>query len=334
MAEMNKKEHLPSFEEPIDAIVLAGTHSDPSRLILGQNKAFLDMDGQPLLRHVVDALTGAKSISNIFVVGPVEQVRDAMQGEPEKVHLVPQVGNMLDNGWAGIRASEAERAGDGRERDPMRPFLVISSDLPIISSMALDDFVARCADDEQSSNRTYGLMIGLADEDGLVPFSENGIVRPFVELDFARVRLANIYVARPWQLSNQAFLQTGFGFRKAVHWRNVAGLALSFLSQDGGWQAAWLTLRLQATLLATRRGGRLYRRLRRWNTRERVEAGTGKVLGGAVRLVVTPFGGLSLDVDDGEDFRILTARYHEWMAIDQAVKSEYPPLQSGSHQSG
>ena len=66
---MNKKKHLPSFAEPIDAIVLAGTHSDSSRLISGQNKAFLEIDGQPLLRHVVDALTGAVSIANIFVTG-------------------------------------------------------------------------------------------------------------------------------------------------------------------------------------------------------------------------------------------------------------------------
>ena len=331
---MNKEKHLPSFAEPIDAIVLAGTHSDPSRLISGQNKAFLEMDGQPLLRHVVDALTGAVSIANIFVIGPVEQVRDALQGEPAKVHLVPQEGNMLDNCWAGAHASEAERTRDGLAHDPMRPFLTISSDLPIISSISLDDFVTRCANDEESSDKTYGLMIGLADEEGLEPFRENGIMRPFVELEFARTRLANIYVARPWQLSNQAFLQTGFGFRKVVHWRNVAGLAYSFLSQDGGWQAAWLTLRLQATLLAARRGGRLYRRLRMWNTRERVEARTGTVLGGLVRLVISPFGGLSLDVDDEEDFRILTARYREWMAINQATVSEFPLLQSRTDQSG
>jgi hypothetical protein len=154
--------------------------------------------------------------------------------------------------------------------------------------------------------------------------TRDGIVRPFVELDFARVRLSNIYVARPWVLTNQEFLQTGFGFRKAIHWRNVLGLAYSFLSQDGGWQAAWMTMRLQATLLAARRGGRLYRRLRRWNTRERVEARTGRVLGGPVRLVISPFGGLSLDVDDEQDFRVLTDRYHDWMAINEAIESEYP----------
>jgi len=326
---MHKKKHSQSFAGPIDAIVLAGTHSDPSRLILGQNKAFLDMAGEPLLRHVVDALLGATSIADIYVIGPVEQLRDALQGEPDEAHLIPQQGNMLTNGWAGIHASEANHASVGRERDPLRPYLVISSDLPIISSDSVDDFVARCAADEQASEVAYGLMVGLADEDGLEPYRENGIVRPFVELDFARIRLANIYVARPRVLSNQEFLQTGFGFRKAIHWRNVAGLAYKFLSQPGGIRAAWMTIRLQAAMMAARRGGRLYRRLRRWNTRERIEARTSAVLGGPLRIVVTPFAGLSLDVDDEQDFHILTARYEDWMSVHNSVKSEFLPEQSG-----
>lgn len=331
---MNKKKPSQSIALPIDAIVLAGTHRDPARLILGQNKAFLDIAGRPLLRHVVDALLAAESIADIYVIGPVGQVRDALQGEPAQVHLVPQEGNMLANCWAGVYASEAKQAADGSERDAMRPYLVISSDLPIISSDSLDDFIARCADDDRASEQAYGLMVGLADEDGLAPFSKNGIVRPFVELDFARVRLANIYVARPWVLSNQEFLQTGFGFRKAINWRNVVGLAYSFLSQAGGRQAAWMTMRLQATMLAARRGGRMYRRLRRWNTRERVEARTSMVLGGPLRIVVTPFGGLSLDVDDENDFRLLSARYVDWMSIHNSVKSEYLPSRQPQDQSG
>ena len=325
------KDYLPSFSHQIDAIVLAGTHRDPAHSIQGQNKAFLNIDDRALLRHVVDALIGAQSIAEIFVVGPVEHMSDALKSTPTKVHLVEQEGNMLTNCWAGIHASEDQRGADVGEHDPMRPFLIISSDIPIISSISVDDFVARCADDDQASDRPYGMMVGLADELGLEPFSTEGIVRPFVQLEFARVRLANLYIARPWQLTHQEFLQTGFGFRKAIHWRNVVGLTFSFLSQEGGWQAAWMTLRLQATLLASRKGGRFYRRLRRWNTRERVEARTSRVLGGPVRLVISPFGGLSLDVDDEEDFRLLNARYGEWMAIHEAVRSEYPLGLSGDN---
>lgn len=331
---MYKKERLPSFTEPVDAIVLAGTDRNAARMIQGQNKAFLEIDGRPLVRHVVDALAGARSIADIFVIGPVEEVRGALRGEPDRVHLIPQQGNMLSNCWAGVHASEARQTAHGLERNRMRAYLLLSSDLPLVSPAALDDFVARCADDDRRSVEPYGLMVGVADEEGLRPFSADGMSRPFVELAFARVRLANIYVARPWLLGNEPFLQTGFNFRKAIHLRNVLGLAWNFLSQEGGWQAVWMTLRLQATLLAARRGGRLYRRLRRWNTRERVEARTSRVLGGLVRLVLTPFGGLSVDVDDEHDFRVMSARYHEWIAIHNAVSSEYPVGPASAHSPG
>ncbi len=325
---MTKKDLLPSFSHPLDAIVLAGTHRDSKRSIKGQNKAFLNIDGRPLLRHVVDALLGAQSVAGIFVVGPVEQMSKALQSVPAEVHLVQQEGNMLANCRAGIRASEERQTTNGSESPLMRPFLIISSDMPLISSISLDDFVARCADEDQASDKPCGLMVGLADEAGLAPFCPDGekpgIIRPFVELDFARVRLANIWVARPRQLTHQEFLQSGFTYRKAIDWRNVVRLAFSVLSQVGGWQAAWLTLRLQATLLAARRAGRLYRWLRRGNTRERIEVSIGTVLGGRLRLVITPFGGLSLDVDDEEDFQVLNTCYHDWMAIHEAVRSDYP----------
>ena len=93
----------------------------------------------------------------------------------------------------------------------------------------------------------------------------------------------------------------------------MVALAWRFLDQPGGWQAAWITLRLQATLLAARgRKGGLYRHLRRGNATQRIEQACGTVLGGSVRMVVTPWGGLSLDADNDEDFQVLSRRFEDW----------------------
>jgi hypothetical protein len=67
--------------------------------------------------------------------------------------------------------------------------------------------------------------------------------------------------------------------------------------------------------------GRLYRSIRAGNTMERVEQSVSTVLGGPVRVVVTPFGGLSLDVDDPEDYRLLSEHYREWMQVMEAVET-------------
>ena len=79
-----------------------------------------------------------------------------------------------------------------------------------------------------------------------------------------------------------------------------------------------MTCRLQLTAMLRHGKGRLYRRLRRGNTFDKIEKGVSTVLGGPVRLVVSPFGALSLDVDDEEDVRILRDRYDEWMSVVRA----------------
>ena len=307
-----------SFGFPIDAVVLAGTHEDPRRLVNGRNKAFLEIDGRALVRHVVDALEAAAHIDQIYVVGPVEELEVALRGCPN-AHCVPQEGRMLSNSWAAIRAAEAARASLPERQLNQRPILMTSSDLPLISAPAVDDFVARCAAVDAVAGRQVAMLVGVAEEAGLSPFygsaGQPGIVRPLVQLKDGRMRLANIYVARPRLLAHSEFLQTSFNLRKAKDWRNVLKLVWSLFGQHGGWSAAWMTLRLQVTAMLAGGEGFLYRRLRAGNTMQRVENGVSSVLGGPVKVVVTPFGGLSLDVDDEEDFDLLSAHYRQWMSV-------------------
>jgi len=310
----------------LDAVVLAGTHQNPKRLIAGRNKAFLEVGGQVLIRYVINALVEAESIDRIFVVGPPEELAQELVGYPDEVRFIPQRGKMLSNCWAGIEASE-----DCHRDDPLmpvneRPLLIISCDLPLVTARSVDDFVAGCARADAQSETPYALLAGVVDEPGVTPFyptaDKPGIKRPFVEMQMGRLRLANIYVGRPRQLSHQEFLQTGFSYRKAKDWRNVVALTISFFKSQGGWHAAWLSMRMQLTLKLSKGKGRWYQKLKKGNTRERVEKAIGDALGGTIRIVVTPFGGLSLDVDDHEDFRVLDACYTEWAAITAAVEPD------------
>jgi len=315
-----------AYPFPLDAIVLAGTHQNPKRLINGRNKAFLKVGGQALIRYVVTALMNADSIGQIYVVGPADELIEELVGFPPMVKVIAQRGAMLANCWAGIEASE-----DCRRYDPVvpvreRPMLIISCDLPLVTARSVDDFVCRCARVDKTSAKPNAILAGCVDEPGVKSFHPSvdqlGIKRPFVELECGRLRLANIYVGRPRNLSHQEFLQTGFSYRKAKDWRNVVALTFTFFRSQGGWHAARMSMRLQLTLMLSKRKGGLYRRLRKGNTQERVEKSISDTLGGPVKIVITPFGGLSLDVDDEEDFRILNARYGDWAAITAAVKPE------------
>ena len=319
--------HSHAYPFPLDAIVLAGTHTNPRRLIAGRNKAFLKVGGTPLVRHVIKALVEARTIGQIFVVGPADELRETLKDFPDTVRIVAQKGKMLTNAWACIEASEEFHRDDPGMPVEDRPLLAISCDLPLATARSIDDFVARCAAEDNAVETPYAMLAGVVDAPGVEPFhpldGKPGIERPFVQLEFGLLRLTNIYVGRPRKLSHQEFLQTGFSHRKAKDWRNVVALTFDFFFKShGGWQAAWLTMRVQLTLMLSKGKGRWYQRLKKGNTRERIEHSVSKVLGGPVRVVITPFGGLSLDVDDEEDYRILDACFDEWAAVTAKVESD------------
>ena len=275
---------------------------------------------------MVDALLDAEGIGQIFVVGPAEELLEELAGHSPKVKVIAQRGKMLTNLWAGIEASEDCHRHDSVIPVGDRPLLIISCDLPLVTGRSIDDFVSRCAREDNASEKPYAMLAGVVDEPGVTPFHPSpgklGIERPFVELEFGRLRLANIYIGRPRHLSHQEILQTGFSYRKAVDWRNVVALTFNFFKSEGGWHAARLSMRVQLTLMLSKKKGRWYKRLKKGNTRERVEKSIGDTLGGSIKIVISPFGGLSLDVDDEEDYRILSECYEDWAAITAAVDTK------------
>ena len=90
-----------AYPDPLDAIVLAGTDDNPRRMILGQNKAFLEMAGQTLVERVVDALLEVDTVGQVFVVGPLDRLRAVLGERSERVTLVAQSGQMLANFLTG-----------------------------------------------------------------------------------------------------------------------------------------------------------------------------------------------------------------------------------------
>ncbi len=322
------RDEPPAYGTPVDAIVLSGTHQNPRRLVQGRNKAFLEIEGRALVRHVADALAGAREVGRIYVVGPPEELAAVLEGCP-RVVCVPQEGKLLSNGWAAVRAMEADHPELPPERVNERPLLLISCDLPLVTSAAIDDFLVRAARLDREGEVTNAMIVGVAEDAALRPFygvgSHGGVERPLVQMNEGLYRLSNLYVMRPRKLEHSEFLQTSFSLRKAKDWRNVMGLVFSLFSQKGGWFAAWMTCRLQLTAMLRHGQGRLYRRLRRGNTFEKAERGVSTVLGGPVRVLDSPYGGLSLDVDDEEDYRILAGNYREWLAITRAVEARLSP---------
>jgi GTP:adenosylcobinamide-phosphate guanylyltransferase len=116
----------------MDAIVTAGGIPLPEEPLypatLGQSKALLDVAGKPMIQWVLDALSAAKTVDNIIIVGLTEKM--GLQCG-KKMYFVSNQGKMVENLQAGARKV--------KEVNPEASHvLMVSSDIPGISGEMVD----------------------------------------------------------------------------------------------------------------------------------------------------------------------------------------------------
>jgi GTP:adenosylcobinamide-phosphate guanylyltransferase len=116
----------------MDAIVTAGGIPLPEEPLYtatqGNPKALVDVAGKPMVQWVLDALTEARSIDNVIIVGLTEK-SGLKCGK--KMYFVSNQGKMLENLQAGAKkAQEINRKAEY--------VLLVSSDIPAINGEMVD----------------------------------------------------------------------------------------------------------------------------------------------------------------------------------------------------
>jgi len=116
----------------MDAVLTAGGIPLPEEplypLTQGHPKAMLDVAGKPMIQWVLDALTEAKSVDNVVVVGLTEK-SGLKCGK--KMYFVPNQGKIVENLQAGARkAMEINKKA--------KHVVLVSSDLPGITGEMVD----------------------------------------------------------------------------------------------------------------------------------------------------------------------------------------------------
>jgi hypothetical protein len=317
----------------VDAVVLAGTHQDKRRLIQGHNKAFLPLGDRPCLHYVLEALRGSERVERIFVVGPSEDLGRRLPPAVHGYEPVGEKGRMLDNAFEAYRTADASllpRAvteGGGGSIDNL--YLFITADVPLAVPEAINDFVDRGFARERELGERIDFFAGVADEVGLAPFypgaARRGIYRPYMELKHQRLRLANIYLARPARIRNLEILQQGFAARKLTQWRSVLRLIRTFLGNPAGLRGAGHVVCLQAVSVLDRAGLHPLARVARNRLDLAViERTASSMLGCHFRSLITPFGGLSLDIDDESDYQIIRDNLEVWREHQRGLLPFFP----------
>jgi GTP:adenosylcobinamide-phosphate guanylyltransferase len=113
-------------------MVIAGGIPQPGESLYeftqGRSKALIDVAGKPMVQWVLDALSDAKSVGQVVIVGLDESAGLSCK---KKVSYLPNQGGMLDN----IRSSARKIA----ELNPKAEYvLIVSADIPTITSEMVD----------------------------------------------------------------------------------------------------------------------------------------------------------------------------------------------------
>ncbi len=123
----------------VKAIVLAGSSELEKKSALLQdeaidNKSLLSIHGQPMVHYIVSILEASSMIDEIAVVGPEQKLRKALESFNGKI--VPETGKVIDNVIKGVEVLS-----------PKENVLLVTSDIPLITKTAIEDFLHQCVGD-------------------------------------------------------------------------------------------------------------------------------------------------------------------------------------------
>jgi NDP-sugar pyrophosphorylase family protein len=116
----------------MDAVVTAGGIPQPDELLypytLGKPKALLEIAGKPMVQWVLDALSGAKKVENVVLIGLTEE-SGVTCAKP--LTFIPNKTSMIENILGGI--NKVLKINPSATR-----VLMVSSDIPAITPEMLD----------------------------------------------------------------------------------------------------------------------------------------------------------------------------------------------------
>lgn len=119
----------------VDAVVLAGSPNNGPLKECSPvpYEALIPIGSKSMVQYVVDALVQTRGVERIVVVGPREELANHLKGT--EVLIAPAGNNLLENVQRGL----VELPGTRR-------VLLVTSDIPLITPQAIEDFLELCQD--------------------------------------------------------------------------------------------------------------------------------------------------------------------------------------------
>jgi CTP:molybdopterin cytidylyltransferase MocA len=304
----------------IDVVIAAGD-GRAAKKVFKKNKALLEVDGKPIIRHIIETLKACSEIGRIIVVGPKEKFLDVI-GDFD-VRIIEQRRSLMENGWEGFLQTlpeyqETETLTDGIiDIYKEKAILGLPGDIPLLTVSELMEFISKCDMDK------YDYVVGVTAEDILRRFEPRkgmpGIKMATFHVRDGNFRQNNMHMAKPFKLRNGIDLALKvYEYRYQKELVNIVrtiGEIIKLGPRHIG-RTLWLYFLLQVSTGLSSIGLKPLTRITSYPvTRSELEDLASSVLDARVKIVATTKGGAALDVDNEKDFLILSLRYKEWLGM-------------------
>ena len=303
----------------MNAFVLAGDQGEKGR-ICGINKAFLALEGRPLLIHVLNALDTVETIDRIYVIGPQKEIMAAIEKAlPEilftkKIEVLQQKGSLVEN---ILSAYACSLPGYQEGVDPRRlpqadePALFLPADIPFLIPSEIEAFIAKC-DMEKAD-----YCMGVTQEEALTPFyprqDKPGVRFPYLYLKGQSYRMNNLHLARPYRVGAGGYVQKMYDHRYQKYIGNRLRIALEIFKTPRWPKALLFYLLAQGTVFSMQAGLLSAAAFfRRFLTLPAVEKEASFFLKTRFKAVETDIGSAALDIDDEETYKTFSLLFREW----------------------
>ena len=324
----------------IPAIVAAGDRR-AAKAVYGQSKVYLELGGRPLVAHVVAALQDVPEISEVWVVGDAERLREVFEREDlerelrKPLQIVPQFRNLYENIWQTYRRMLPGAGPTGRNpgtADEQDWVLYLSADMPFVTPQEISQFIQR------SAQLDCDYACGLVTEESMRAFypvapGEPGIRMAYFNLREGRFRISNLHLVRPARIVNRTYVEEMYEHRYQKQFGNIFGLAARLVrTEEGGLRILRYYILIHLAGFVNRRGWRrLADWLRAWIPLDRVAEAVSSLLRADFRFAVTEIGGCALDIDKEHDYDVAALAFDSWKAAQRERAERYAAgLSAGS----
>jgi GTP:adenosylcobinamide-phosphate guanylyltransferase len=165
-----------------DAVILAGGRicEELRAAAAYDNEAFIMIAGQPMILYVYKALRQCPSIRKIVISGPMEELQKIIP-EDEMLFFVPSGDNAIESLSYAIQLLQ--------EKGISESILVMPTDIPFISSEAIEDFIM------QAESREGDFFYALTSKE-INEKKFPGVLRTYVQLKEGVFTGGNLFLMR------------------------------------------------------------------------------------------------------------------------------------------